>query len=295
MRHVIWIWFENATYDRIIGAPGSKADRTQPYFNAVARACASLTHMSAVQHASLGNYIAAATGSPAGIHGGCDPSACPIDRPSIFEQVSSRGGSWRSYQQSLPSPCLGRDDGRYAVRHDPVPYLTRIRGACAAGDVPLGSIDSGPLADDIATDSLPTFAMVTPDLCSDGHDCPEQRADAWLRRWLPQLVHSSAYARGEVAIFVTWDEGDRGRAPGVASNAPCPADALRADCHIATLAIAPTIPSGTRISTRLDHVDILQATERMLGLPTLGPRRSTASSLLTTLRISQPKLAATGD
>ncbi|MCW2972175.1 MAG: phosphoesterase [Thermoleophilia bacterium] len=279
-RHVVWIWFENASYDRIIGAPGSHVARTQPYFNQVARDCASLESMSAIQHASLGNYIGAVTGSPAGIHGGCSPTQCPIDRMSVFDRVTEAGGSWRSYQESMPRPCVGKDAGRYAVRHDPVPYLTRLAADCSSSDLPLGSLETGAFAAALDGATLPSLAMITPDLCDDGHDCAAAHADAWFARWLPRITDSPAYRRGDVVVIVTWDEGDRRRAPGVSVNTPCPRTSLRADCHVATMVVAPSIKPGTTVTQHVDHVDLLHLTQVLLrlGAP-LGEDRSPAQPL----------------
>src|SRR4051812_47831998 len=96
-KHVVWIFFENRS-----------ADETRSWAyprNVLIPMCASLSRMSAEQHASLGNYIAATTGSPAGIHGGCAPSVCPITRDSIFAQVARSGREWRSYAESMPTNC----------------------------------------------------------------------------------------------------------------------------------------------------------------------------------------------
>lgn len=287
VEHVIWIWFENTAYDEVVGPRGSKAQADHPFMNSLAKACASATSMSSLQHASLGNYIAAATGSAAGIHGGCDPSVCPITRTSVFEQLTQRDRSWRSFQESMPSACLGRDSGRYAVRHDPIPYLTGISRLCATADLPLGTLRSGAFVQDLDHAMLPALTNVTPDLCEDGHDCPSSQGDVWLSKWLPRITSSAAYAKGDVAIFVMWDEGNRKRAPGVRPNAPCPSTYLRPDCHVPMFVIAPSIPSGTRIKERIDHVTVLQATETLLGLPLLGTD-SNPNAILAATHVSQP-------
>ncbi|MCW2927665.1 MAG: phosphoesterase [Thermoleophilia bacterium] len=279
-KHVVWIWLENRAYGDVF-APGSDFAflRTR-----VARDCASLDSMRALQHASLGNYIAAMTGSAAGVRGGCAPAACPIDRENLLGQVRAAGLEWRSYQEGLTRRCHGRDDGSYLVRHDPAPYLTREHDDCKRWDVPLGTLDTGPLAAALDTAELPAFAFVTPNACDGGHDCGDGRADAWLDRWLSRLTSSNAYARGDVAIVVSWDEGRRAAAD-VPINAPCPTVQLRDDCHIPTFVIAPGVPRGARIATPADHVTLLQLTEAMLDLPRLGQPRPEVRSLGRQLRV----------
>ncbi|MCW2921175.1 MAG: phosphoesterase [Thermoleophilia bacterium] len=260
-KHVLWIWFENRAYD--------DARQWRVATDVLTSGCGSFTDMSAVQHASLGNYIAATTGSPAGVDAGCAPETCPIDRPSIFEQVGNSGREWRSYAEGLVAPCQRRDIGAYLVRHDPAAYLTRIRDDCDRWDVPLGE-----LADDLARDELPTFASIAPGACDSGHDCDDAAADRFLRTQLQEIVDSPAWADGDVALFVTFDEGDRAVAPGVDVNDPCPRTAQRGDCHIATWVVAPSVRAGTVVTERFDHVAMLQLTQRMLGLaPRLGPPR----------------------
>ena len=53
--------------------------------------------------------------------------------------------------------------------------------------------------------------------------------DAWLRRWLPVLLASSAYRAGKTAIFITFDEGGGGN-------------------RVATIAIAPSVRRGSTIN-----------------------------------------------
>jgi acid phosphatase len=260
-KHVIWIFFENRSADETV-------DWTYPRDTLIPM-CATLTNMSAEQHASLGNYIAATTGSAAGIQGGCPPAECPISRDSIFEQVARSGREWRSYAQSLPRNCLRSNAGDYLVRHDPAPYMTRIRRDCARWDVPIGQ-----LAGDLKRGSLPAFATIIPGACDSGHNCRNPVANAWLRKTMGQIIASPAWTRHDVVVFVTFDEGDRTEAPSVEVNDPCPTNRTRGDCHVATWVVAPGIPAATKVTTRFDHIGMLQLTQRMLGLsPLLGPAR----------------------
>ncbi len=275
-KHVLWIWLENRSYDEV---------HDWAVATDLAAECGSFTDMSAVQHASLGNYIAATTGSAAGIDAGCAPQECPIDRVSVFEQVADSGREWRSYAADLPAPCHGRDAGSYLVRHDPAPYLTRIAADCARWDVPLTD-----LATDLRRDSLPAFATIAPGACNSGHDCSDAVADRWLERQVRTIVDSPAWDGGDVAVFVTFDEGDRDAAPGVDVNDACPTATQRGDCHIATWVVAPSVPAGTTIDERFDHVAMLQLTQRLLGLePLLGPERAQVQRVGERLGLLRPR------
>jgi hypothetical protein len=281
-RHVVWVWFENRSWSRVAGPDGTWTfARTR-----LARECASMRSMSAVQRASLANYVAAVTGSADGIAGGCSPAQCPVGRASIFAQVAEDGREWRSWQESLPSPCLGRDAGRYVVRHDPAAYLPALHADCRRWDLPLDAPDGRSFAAALARDELPAFAIVTPDTCHGGHDCGDHAADRWLRTFVTQLRASRAWRDGDVALFVLWDEGDRDLLPGRPVNDPCPSSSLRADCHVPAFVVAPGVPAGTSVEVRIVHVDVLQLTQRMLGLrPLLGADRPAAVRVGRQLRV----------
>lgn len=275
IQHVIWVWFENKRIEEIVGRPGSSAAHENPFLNrVVGRSCTTLTRFTAEQHPSLGNYIAAATGSTAGLQGDCSPAQCMVDRDSVFGQVRRSGRAWRSFPEGAPRRCTDHDVGRYAVRHDPLPYLTREAADCRRWDQPLGSIETGPFARQLDAGTLAALTFVTPDLCNDSHDCRASTADAWLRRWATRIVSSPAYRRGDVALLLVWDEGNGDGRDGLPS-ATCPVHTLRSDCRAPGFVIAPNAPRGRRTAAPVDHYTLLQLTQELLGLtPRLGPDRS---------------------
>jgi phosphatidylinositol-3-phosphatase len=258
-RHVVWIWFENHGIDKVIGA------RQAPYFTSIARSCGLATHYSAITHPSLPNYIAATSGGTQGIHGDGPPSKNATRARSIFELARS----WKAYEESMPRPCHLRNGGSgYAVRHDPSAYYLRLRPALCRRDVALGSPRAGALASDLRRDRLPAFSFITPNTCNDMHDCGVSTGDAWLRRWLPVLLASRAYRSGTTAIFVTFDESERG-----GSN------------HVAMIAIAPSVRRGSRTAVPAGHYALLRTTESMLGLRPLLGNAAHAGSLRSRLHL----------
>jgi phosphatidylinositol-3-phosphatase len=240
--HVLWIFMENKPYDRIIGS------RDAPTINMIARQCGLATNYTAITHPSLPNYIAATSGDTRGISDDKSPGSHPLAVPSIYGQIEAAGRTWRDYAESVPSNCPSHPSGRYAVKHDPAPYYTRIAATCARWDVSLEN-----LSRDLAANTLPAFAFVTPDLCNDMHDCSVATGDLWLRKWLRAIVASRAYRAGGTAVFLTWDEDDRSH-----SN------------HIATIVISPYTPAGTKSPTAFTHYSLLKTTEQMLGLGFIG-------------------------
>jgi hypothetical protein len=248
----VWVWLENEDYASVIGSAAA------PYETSLARSCGLATDYQAVSHPSLPNYLAATGGSTFGISDDGGPSAHPIDAPSIFSQVESAGGTWASYEESMPEPCDRADAPLYAPRHNPAVYYVPLRASCDASDVPLGSMGAGPLAAALAQAALPTFVFVTPNLCDDGHDCPVSTADGWLASFLGLMFASPAYLTGDTAVFVTYDEGT-------------------SDNRVVTIVAAPTVVPGTVSTEAFTHYSLLRTTEDLLGLAPLGAAAGTSS------------------
>ena len=240
--HVIWIWFENKPSTSIIGSPDAS------YITTLAASCALAMDYHGITHPSLPNYLAATSGSTNGVADDGGPAAHPLAGPSLFGQVGAAGKEWRSYEESMPSPCALASSGTYAVKHNPAAYFTAVRTDCARWDVGLDQLTA-----DLGADHLPAFALVTPDLCHDMHSCSVSAGDTWLRRTLPTLLSSSIYAHGTTAILITWDEDDSAHGN-----------------RVPLLVVAPSVAPQTRIGAKLDHYSLLRTTEQMLGLPFLG-------------------------
>jgi hypothetical protein len=253
--HVIWIWMENHSYRDIIGS------RRAPYINGLAGECGLATNYHNVAHPSLPNYVAATSGLPydslSTFTSDCNPSrSCSTSAASIFSQLTS----WKAYEESMPSNCYGRNSGEYAVRHNPPRYFTTLAG-CASDDVPYTA-----LASDLAAGTLPAFSFVTPNLIDDMHDGTIQQGDTWLSQHVPNILNSSVYKSGQVALFITWDEGEGGSANACATNT------TDAGCHVATLVVSARTTPGTQSATLFNHYSLLGSTESLLGVSNLATR-----------------------
>jgi hypothetical protein len=163
-----------------------------------------------IGHPSLPNYLAVWGGSTFGVTNDCDVSStCMGTAPSVWGQTIAAGKTAKAYQESMPSNCLTSDSGTYAPRHGPWPYWTSTaeRAECNTNDVPLGSLTSGNLLNDINTGNLPITGEITPNLCNDAHDCSLATADNWLNGWIPKLMAGPDYTSGNLTIIVVFDEG----------------------------------------------------------------------------------------
>jgi phospholipase C len=244
IQHVITIVMENHGFSQVEGH--------SPFLNTLARRCGLATNYHAVTHPSLPNYLAIVSGSTQGLDGSdCSPGAgCESDGPSIFSQTS-----WRSYAESMPGACGPKNAGDYAPRHNPAVYFTAIAAQCEARDLPLPHLIS-----DLRSGDLASYSFVTPNLCSDEHDCQISDGDRWLARWVPRILRSPAYRDGTTVLFITYDEDDHAE-----------------DNRVYTVVVAPSVRPGTTSGQAFTHYSLLRTDEELLGLPLLGQAASATS------------------
>ena len=239
--HVVWIVLENEGYG-VIGSSSA------PYLNGLSSRCGLATNDFATNHPSLPNYIALTSGSAQGIVDDNEPSSHPLNVPSIYSQLKV---NWRTYAESMPTPCDRVTSGTYAARHNPAVYYTNLAN-CAGRDVALRT----PLNLSAA------FTMIVPNVCNDMHSCPVATGDAWLKKYVPQILSSPQYRSKSLALFITFDESTQSN-----SN------------QIPTIVVAPSVPTGIRVATHFTHYSLLRTTETLLHLPLLGGARTAASML----------------
>ena len=242
-KHVVWIVMENHADYQVMGSASA------PYINHLASQCGYASQYYAITHPSLPNYIAMTSGGTQGVTDDNAPSSHPLNVPSIFSQL---GSDWKSLQESMPSNCLKTSSGQYAVKHNPAAYYTNIAAACAAQDVPLGA----------QPDISAKFTFITPNMCSDMHDCAVNAGDTWLSTWVPRILDSPEYKSGNTAVFITFDEDD-----------------MTQTNRVATLVISPSTQAGLTNASRFDHYSLLRTTEEMLGLPPILGGAATAASM----------------
>jgi len=248
--HVVWIFFDNHRFGEIVGAADA------PFMNHVLAArCGLATNYHGLTHPSVPNYIAATSGLPLGALGplrdDCNATGpCHTGADSIFALAPS----WGAYAESMRRPCTHYFTGLYAASHNPAVYFTKLATDCPTRDVSLRNLRAA-----LDGDALPAFVFVTPNFCHDMHSCSVGTGDAWLRHAIRRLAGSAAYARGTIAIFVTFDESS-------------PDDS--GDARIATFVVSPSTPPHARSGAFFNHYSLLRTTEEMLGLePLLGEAR----------------------
>jgi phosphatidylinositol-3-phosphatase len=215
----------------------------------------------------LPNYIALTSGLSGRALKPFDPDCnttkkCSTAAPSIFGQ----GETWKAYEESMLSNCAPANSGEYAVHHDPPPCYTTLTG-CSTLDVPYTQ-----LATDLASNVLPAFSFITPNLIDDMHDGTIHDGDTWLANNLPTILTSPEYTSGSTAVLITWDEGTGGK-----NGEACATNTTDPSCLVATLVISPSTPAGSTSATLFNHYSLLGTAEQPLRLPALGAAASAAT------------------
>jgi hypothetical protein len=311
VRHVWQIVLENTNYDAAFG-PASQI----PYLSTTLAAQGQLlSQYYATGHASLDNYVSMISGQAPNIdtqadcqlytdflpgvmgpNGQAIGQGCvyPATVPTLADQLTAKGLTWRGYMEDMGTPCnhpaVNSRDGtqsataqsQYAARHNPFVYFHSIIDSpvCAASDVDLSRLPT-----DLASPaSSPSYAMIVPDLCNDAHDatCADggpgelPAADAFLRKWVPQILASPAYADGGLLI-VTFDEAESGDASACCGesagfNTPNPG-ALTwgpGGGRVGAVLVSPFVAPGTVNATPYNHYALLRTLEDLFGLDHLG-------------------------
>lgn len=246
-REVVWIWFENHSYDQIVASP------RLPYLNSLIAECGLETDYHAITHPSTANYVAATSGVDLGPISHCTPAKCPEAAPSLFGQLQAAGLRWGVYEQRMPRPCDGVASAGYTPIHNPPVFFPALAATCPRYDLRLRAFHP-------AAGTLPSFSLIVPDTCNDMHSCPATAGDRWLAGFLPPLLASPGYRAGHLVIFITWDEGSPDR------SADCLTARAGQGCHVPLLVIAPTVPEGRRVARFASHYALLRTTEALLGL-----------------------------
>ena len=241
--HVFVVVMENHSYSEIIGNPAA------PYINSLASSGASATNYYAVAHPSLPNYLALTGGATFGVASDC--ATCWVASGNLGDRVEGVGKTWKTYMESIPSPCYVGDSSPYFQKHDPLIYFNDIR--TSASRCQSHVVGYTQLATDLrSTSSTPNYAFISPNICSDMHDCTIATGDQWLQRQVPGILASAAFKTQRSLLVLTWDEDDSS-----SSN------------HVPLILIGTGVAPGGRSAVTYNHYSLVHTIELALGLPTL--------------------------
>jgi phosphatidylinositol-3-phosphatase len=245
--HFILVVLENRELDEVTGQDGLA------HLQQLIQQGTLASDYYAITHPSLPNYIALLAGDTRGITSDC--TECQASGTTLIDQLESAHIGWRAYMEDLPQPCYtGASAKGYVKRHDPFMYFPQIASNPTRCHqvVPLTQ-----LQDDIRSDQLPPFVWISPNLCNDGHDCPNQSVDVFLAQLLPTLT-ANLGSRGVLAVV--WDEGT--------SHSGCCSRASGG--RVALVLAGRPVRARYRLTTAADHYSLLAVIEQAFGLRRLG-------------------------
>jgi phosphatidylinositol-3-phosphatase len=207
VQHVILIMMENHDDASIVG------NSNAPYENYLISHYAFAKNYFALSTSGLKDYIGITDGSTSISHftGDCLPTTCFTSNSNIFLLLQDNGLSWKGYAESMPSNCYTNNYGslpnEYWPRHTAIPYYTDLASYCSVHDVPLGNVatQTGNFFNALKSNSLPNFAMISPNVCDDMHSCSISRGDKWLHEFVNDIISSSSFS--STIILITFDNG----------------------------------------------------------------------------------------
>ena len=244
--HVVVFAFENRTWSTV-GGPGFAG---MPYLRALAADCAWFSTWSESDDTqnSGTQYVSQMQGDlNHTVRNDCTPSsACRSVADNLFRQARAAGLSAVNYVEGATAGCSAAGN---AAKHVPALYFQGADDAshCAEQVRPYTEFDVG---------NLPEFAFVTPTLCNDGHDCPNDTVDQWARTNIGAVLDSATYREGRTLVEVWYDE----------------------DRPVPNLYIAPTAHRGPLDAT-VGYDSTLRLWQDALGLGCLAAAACTATDL----------------
>jgi phosphatidylinositol-3-phosphatase len=222
----------------------------------------------------------------------------PAKVKTIADQLTARGLRWKGYMEDMRTPCRhpavnspdetqhAKVGDQYAARHNPFVYFHSIIDSpqCARNDV-----DYRELARDVRSPrTTPGYAMIAPNLCNDGHDdpCVDDRghpgglpkANAWLRREIPELLASPGF-RDNGLLIVTFDESDSdgsaccGEQHGPNTTNPGGLHPGPGGGKVGAVLVSPFVRPGSVVRTPFNHYSLLRSMEDLFRLRHLGYAR----------------------
>jgi phosphatidylinositol-3-phosphatase len=208
--------------------------------------------------------------------------AYPVETLTISDQLAGGRFSWHAYMEGMvdeagkPANCVHPDadateappPGGYASAQNPFVHFHSLLdlGDCATNDVPIEELPT----DLHRAEKTANYSYIAPTPCDAGAagQCPPgaaegaAAADAFLAKWVPQILASPAY-KEDGLLVVTFAAAS----PVAAEPAPALADD---PLHVGALLVSRFLTPGATDATSLDPYSLLRTTEDLFGLDRLG-------------------------
>ena len=255
--HVFIVVEENANYSDVIGNP------SMPYLNGLANQYGLASNYFANLHPSIPNYFELTTGKTLTIIDSLTPQFFAPSDDNVVRELLAAGKTWKSYAEDLPSVSYtGGDSGKYAVRHNPLAYMTDVQNNSVQSQnlVPFSQFPA-----DLPTANLPDYSFIVPNLCNDAHDCPLSTADTWLRNNIDPLIKSPEFQKDGLLIIVFDEANDL--------------DLTAGGGHVAAVIVSPFAKSGYKSVAFYQHQSVLRLMLEALGVSKLPGDAASAPAM----------------
>ena len=170
-KHIVVMMEENQSYSTVVGNTVSWA-----HLNALIAKGALPTNYYADAHPSIGNYFMLTTGQ---LLTSDDSSTTVWNVDNIARRMLAAGISFKVYAEDIQQGYLGGDTGLYVIRHDPFAMLSDVADSPTVANQVIWPFAQ--FTADAATNSLPEFSFIVPDLNDDAHNGTPLQADDWLQ------------------------------------------------------------------------------------------------------------------
>jgi hypothetical protein len=249
--------------------------------------------------------VAPASAGPSGqvLGQGC---VYPSSTQTLIGQLTAKSLPWRAYIEgidegsSAPSACAhptpgapdpsasltaGASAPSYQTWRNPFVYFGAIAESfsCSAHDVGMTEL-SGDLASEPRTASL---SYIAPGPCDDGNPTPcapsktsgMLAADAFLHKYVPQILSSPAYKKDGLLVITSdnapssGEDADSSACCGQPAfpNLPAPTTTGHGGGQVGLLLLSPFLKKGGGFAQETyDHYSLLATIEQIFGLSKLG-------------------------
>ena len=252
--HVVLIVEENHNYSEVVGSSD------MPYLNSLISQYGLATQYFANAHPSIPNYLMFTTGQMETFD---DNFTGTISDDNVVRELVKAGKTWKAYEESIPAPAyLGPDQSPYVRRHDPFSYLSDVQNSAtqAANIVPFTQF-----ASDLAGNTLPQYAFISPNVNNDAHNGTLAAADSWLQKNVPALLANPAFQASGLLI-ITFDESED-------------SDLQNGGGHVATVIISSKAKKGFQSQTMYQHQSLLRLILSGSGVNTFPGLAGTAPDM----------------
>jgi phosphatidylinositol-3-phosphatase len=252
--HIVIVVGENAN--------ASDAEHKCQWVTALGERYATATSYYANTHPSIGNYFAMTTGQIVTNNNDWIPLTSSVSVDNVIRELLAAGKTWKAYVEDIPSVgYMGGDRGKFATRHAPLSYLSDVQNSVGQRQ---NIVPFSQFATDLASNDLPNYSFVSPNLCNDAHDCPITTFDNWLKINVGPLLTNSQFQRDGLLV-ITWDEAD--------------SDNTKGGGRVQFVMAGPAVKTGYKSSTPYQHESLCRMSLESMGVGTFPTGCASAPSM----------------